>query len=75
MKTDIELAREAGVITNSPYLMPHDHVLSGIERFAALVRADEREAAEERVVDLFADMETPYLPDIVNAILARGETK
>lgn len=44
MKTAIELAREAGIITNSPYLMPHDHVLKGIERFAELVRADEREA-------------------------------
>jgi RecG-like helicase len=33
----------------------------------------EREAAEERVTDLFADMETPYLPDIIAAIRARGE--
>lgn len=44
MKTVIEMAREAGIITNSPYLMPHDHVLKGIERFAELVRAEEREA-------------------------------
>ncbi len=35
----------------------------------------EREAAEERVTDLFADMETPYLPDIIAAIRARGESK
>lgn len=33
----VRMAREAGIITNSPYLMPHDHVLHGIERFAALV--------------------------------------
>ena len=33
----------------------------------------EREAAEERVVDLFADMETPYLPDIIRAIRARSQ--
>ena len=37
------------------------------------VVAAEREAAEERVTDLFADMETPYLPDISAAIRARGE--
>jgi hypothetical protein len=41
--------------------------------FAKLVAAKEREAAEERVVDLFTDMETPYLPDIIKAIRARGE--
>jgi len=37
------------------------------------VVAAEREAAEERVTDLFADMETPYLPDISAAIRARGQ--
>jgi sirohydrochlorin ferrochelatase len=45
------------------------------ERFAALVAAQERKAAEERVTDLFADMETPYLPDIINAIRARGQNE
>ena len=44
-----------------------------LERFAKLVAAKEREAAEERVVDLFTDMETPYLPDIIKAIRARGQ--
>lgn len=34
----------------------------------------EREAAEERVVDLFSEMETPYLPDIVKAIQAKEQT-
>jgi hypothetical protein len=42
--------------------------LRQIEAFAALVRADERYQAQERVVDLFADMEDPYLPDIIAAI-------
>ena len=45
----IRMAREAGIITNSPYLMPHDHVLHGIERFAALVSAAEREACAKLV--------------------------
>ena len=45
-----------------------------IKKLMALVRADEREAAEERVVDLFTAMQTPYLPDITAAIRARGNT-
>jgi hypothetical protein len=43
----IRMAREAGLITNSPYLMPHDNVMRGIERFAALVAAAEREACAQ----------------------------
>jgi hypothetical protein len=39
------MAREAELIVNSPYLMPHDHVLQGIKAFEALVRADERALA------------------------------
>ena len=42
-KSTIDMAREAGLIVNSPYLMPHDHALQGIKAFEALVRADERE--------------------------------
>jgi hypothetical protein len=38
------MAREAGLIVNSPYLMPHDHALQGIKAFEALVRADERKS-------------------------------
>lgn len=67
MKTVIEMAREAGLFT-------HKEVQPELERFAALVAEKEREAAEDRVVDLFADMETPYLPDITRAIRARGNT-
>ena len=43
-----------------------------LERFAALVAAHKREECEDRVVDLFTDMEMPYLPDITRAIRARG---
>jgi hypothetical protein len=38
----IRMAREAGLITDSPYLMPHDNVMRGIERFAAAAQAAER---------------------------------
>ena len=53
MKTIQEMAREAGIITNSPYLMPHDYVLRGIERFAALVReeAQRKPLTEEKIQD------------------------
>ena len=61
----IELARQSG------FMPAHDN---RVQHFAKLVAAKEREAAEERVVDLFTDMETPYLPDIIKAIRARGET-
>lgn len=78
MKTVIEMAREAGAI--HIHKRPKEFAVVGneaIERFAELVRADaiadEREQAEERVTDLFADMEAPYLPDIAAAIRARGE--
>ena len=43
MRDTIDMAREAELIVNSPYLMPHDNVLQGIKAFEALVRADEQE--------------------------------
>jgi hypothetical protein len=52
MRDTIEMAREAGLIVNSPYLMPHDNVLQGIKAFEALVRADEREKWMERTAIL-----------------------
>jgi hypothetical protein len=74
MKDTIEMAREAGIklawvttITGSnkmKVLLDFDQ----LKAFEALVRADEREQAEERITDLFADMETPYLPDITAAV-------
>jgi hypothetical protein len=53
MKEDIiRMAREAGIVVNSPYLMPQEHEVRGLERFAALVAAAEREecakVAEQR---------------------------
>ena len=36
--------------------------------------AEEREACEERVVTLYEELETPYLPDITRAIHARDKT-
>jgi hypothetical protein len=71
MRDTIDMAREAGLLT---WLNPPEDVIERFKAFEALVRADEREQAEERVTDLFADMETPYLPDIIAAIRARGNT-
>ena len=79
----IRMARESGLLvigtadgSEAVYTWPQG-ITDELERFAALVaaaaKAEEREAAEERVTDLFADMETPYLPDIVAAIRARKE--
>jgi hypothetical protein len=65
----IEMARQAGLldeVNGWDVWFPDE-----LEAFAKLVAAKEREAAEERVVDLFTDMETPYLPDIIKAIRAR----
>ena len=73
MKTVIEMAREAGFSLYRD-ISAVDGSIANLERFAELVAAAEREAAEERVVDLFTDMETPYLPDIVAAIRARRKT-
>jgi hypothetical protein len=70
----IRMAREAsGYISELPNGDAWLFDDAALERFAAIVAAAEREAAEERVTDLFADMETPYLPDIIAAIRARGE--
>jgi hypothetical protein len=70
MRNTIDMAREAWGEHHEIFWFEDD----GIEKFEALVRADERDQAEERVTDLFADMETPYLPDIIKAIRARGNT-
>jgi len=59
------MAREAGLIVDSPYLMPHDNVMQGIKAFEALVRADEREACA-KVADRYV-----MCDPIANAIRAR----
>jgi hypothetical protein len=66
MRDTIDMAREAGFWQEhiNTYMCSTD----AIKAFEALVRADEREQAEERVTDMFENMETPYLPDIVAAI-------
>jgi hypothetical protein len=75
MRDTIDMAREAGLEEMWEFTTGFTKRLKAFE---ALVRADaiadEREQAEERVTDLFADMETPYLPDIIAAIRARGNT-
>ena len=83
MKTVIEMAREAGYMrTVHGGAEVSMASMDCLERFAELVAslaradaiAEERDAAEERVVDLFAEIETPYLPDIARAIRARSNT-
>ena len=72
MKTIIEMAREAGAVTTSQFTDV------GVELFAALVRADEREAcaklcdAEEET----ANEETWYqcAKELAKQIRARGNT-
>ena len=68
MKTIIEMAREADpkANLNEPYCLD-DETRAWLERFAALVRADEREA--------IAKMVEPWLlPEYVEKIRARGNT-
>jgi hypothetical protein len=68
----IQMALDAGFESNSLGMTYTSGRLSDLlECFAALIRADERYQAQERVVDLFADMEDPYLPDIVAAIMGK----
>jgi hypothetical protein len=76
MDKTIDMAREAGFRVGPSRDGPDEVRGAGLNLrwFEALVRADEREQAEERVTDLFTDMETPYLPDIIAAIRARGNT-
>jgi hypothetical protein len=76
MRDTIEMAREAGIkFSPAQFAGVLEAELDefSLKAFEDIVRADEREQAEERVTDLFADMETPYLPDIIKVIRARGE--
>ena len=70
MKTIIEMAREADpkATLNEPYRLDHEK-MAWLERFAALVRADEREAILD-LVDSYAKNNT----DLADAIRARGNT-
>ena len=64
MKTNIEMAREAGIRDCTC-----DGTRGCIERFAELIRADEREEILE-LVDSYAKNNT----DLADAIRARGNT-
>jgi ABC-type proline/glycine betaine transport system ATPase subunit len=74
MRDTIDMAREAGLIVNSPYLMPHDNVLQGIKAFEALVRADEREACAKVCEELLMWNEDDPGSSAAKAIRARGNT-
>ena len=63
MKTIIEMAREAGAVTTSQFTDV------GVELFAALVRADEREECAK----LF-DNQNIWDEEVAIAIRARGTT-
>jgi hypothetical protein len=70
MKTIIEMAREAGAVTTSQFTDV------GVELFAELVRADEREACA-KVCDVLSDthsFEGCYADECAAAIRARGNT-
>jgi hypothetical protein len=64
----IKWAREADL------WMTSDERIAAVERFAALVRADEREACVEAVRKEWMDGSKPtFLRDLENAIRARGQ--
>jgi hypothetical protein len=80
MKTIIEMAREAGMIDSYD---PSEKYISVLERFAELVRADERERAMRENAHVLAERETildlvdSYAKnntDLANAIRERGNT-
>jgi hypothetical protein len=87
MKTNIEMAREADPKSNlsEPYCLDHE-TRAWLERFAALVRADEREACakvcEEVAVDSYTKIgmaHEPYMKataeDCARHIRARGQSQ
>jgi hypothetical protein len=68
MKDDIiRMARDAGMLT---WLNPPEDVTERFERFAALVRADEREACAQIAWNMEPDENGP----IETAIRARGQS-
>ena len=70
MKTIIEMAREAGIDWHKHW----DDEGNRLELFAALVRADEREACA-KVADEYANgLERNYSEIIADLIRARGNT-
>jgi hypothetical protein len=72
MKTIIEMAREAG-IQDAYSDTPHKGVMAQLERFAALVRADEREECAKVAERFEPDEKTSYVTYASTAIRARGQ--
>ena len=81
MKTIIEMAREAGI--EEAFSLKQDQYLvrfkdDSLERFAALVRADEREACAEVCENIYEGDEAcgdwPSPEQCAAAIRARGNT-
>ncbi len=61
MKTVIEMAREAGLVGGPVYAR-------GLDRFAELVRADERNATLEEIAKWLEDeKDAPYWAELVRA--------
>jgi hypothetical protein len=68
MKTTIDMAKEAGLLT---WLKPPEDVIERFKAFEALIRADEREACA-KICDEFCYGSTKIL--IERAIRNRGNT-
>jgi hypothetical protein len=65
----IALAREAAAKHGHTLKeVPEPATVELLVEFAEMVAMVERHACEERVIDLFMEMEEPYLPDICSAI-------
>ena len=79
MKTTIEMAREVDPVTKLlldkklPQGMDHAAFMWFLERFAALVRADEREACAELAFEMLVKVEGTDF-DVPDAIRARGQS-
>ena len=78
MKTVIEMAREAELQTDSAGVWVDDgYITNQLERFAELVRADEREACAkeyEELAENAIDAIALRFQQIATAIRARGNT-
>lgn len=71
MKTLIEMAREAEIEIVNGDGWPNERLILGLKRFAALVRADEREVCAQEA-DAYASIEG-IAQRIATAIRARGQ--
>ena len=78
MKTIIEMAREAdGILLSDSEIfgLGFEFEIYQLERFAELVRADEREACARFVEEGYVrQFENPWREDLAAAIRARGNT-